>query len=125
IVTSGTAATVAVQRETRTIPIIFANVRDPVAQHIVPRPTSRAGTPAPTKPRWEASGLSCSRRSHPGLGGLQSCSIPTRPPHPLICYHLRQRATNEINGLGRNVETSGFWLRLAKPGAGLKGKISA
>jgi putative ABC transport system substrate-binding protein len=37
IVTSGAAATVAVQRETRTIPIVFANVGDPVANGIVPR----------------------------------------------------------------------------------------
>jgi putative ABC transport system substrate-binding protein len=37
IVTNGTAATVAVQRETRTIPIIFANVSDPVAGGIVLR----------------------------------------------------------------------------------------
>jgi putative ABC transport system substrate-binding protein len=37
IVTGGTAATVAVQRETRTIPIVFANVPDPVASGIVAR----------------------------------------------------------------------------------------
>jgi putative ABC transport system substrate-binding protein len=37
VVTSGTPATVAVQRETRTIPIAFANVADPVASGIVPR----------------------------------------------------------------------------------------
>jgi putative ABC transport system substrate-binding protein len=37
IVTSGTPATVAVQRETRTIPIVFGNVVDPVASGIVPR----------------------------------------------------------------------------------------
>jgi putative ABC transport system substrate-binding protein len=37
IVTGGTAATVALQRETRTIPIVFANVADPVASGIVPR----------------------------------------------------------------------------------------
>jgi putative ABC transport system substrate-binding protein len=37
ILTVGTAATVAVQRETRTIPIVFATVTDPVAQRIVPR----------------------------------------------------------------------------------------
>jgi ABC-type uncharacterized transport system substrate-binding protein len=35
IVTNSTAATVAVQRETGTIPIVFVNVSDPVAQHIV------------------------------------------------------------------------------------------
>ena len=37
IVTGGTAATVPVQRETRTIPIVFANVTDPVASGIVAR----------------------------------------------------------------------------------------
>ena len=35
IVTGGTPATVAVQRETRTIPIVFASVADPVASGIV------------------------------------------------------------------------------------------
>jgi putative ABC transport system substrate-binding protein len=37
IATNGTAATVAVQRETRTIPIVFANVSDPVASSVVAR----------------------------------------------------------------------------------------
>jgi putative tryptophan/tyrosine transport system substrate-binding protein len=36
IVTSGTPSTAAVQRETRTIPIVFASVGDPVASGIVP-----------------------------------------------------------------------------------------
>jgi putative ABC transport system substrate-binding protein len=37
IVTGGTPATAALQRETRTIPIVFANVADPVASGIVSR----------------------------------------------------------------------------------------
>src|SRR5215470_8318398 len=37
ILTIGTPATVAVQQETRTIPIVFANVGDPVASGIVAR----------------------------------------------------------------------------------------
>ena len=37
IVTNGVPATAAVQRETRTIPIVFAGVGDPVASGIVPR----------------------------------------------------------------------------------------
>ena len=37
ILTNGTAATAAVQRETRTIPIVFAGVTDPVALRIVVR----------------------------------------------------------------------------------------
>jgi ABC-type uncharacterized transport system substrate-binding protein len=35
ILTGTTQATVAVQRETRTIPIVFANVSEPVASGIV------------------------------------------------------------------------------------------
>jgi putative ABC transport system substrate-binding protein len=37
ILTYATPATVAVQRETQTIPIVFAGVTDPVAQRIVAR----------------------------------------------------------------------------------------
>jgi putative ABC transport system substrate-binding protein len=37
ILTGGTPQTVAVQRQTRTIPIVFASVADPVASGIVPR----------------------------------------------------------------------------------------
>jgi len=37
IVTYGTPATIAVQRETRTIPIVFAGVSEPVSSGIVPR----------------------------------------------------------------------------------------
>jgi putative ABC transport system substrate-binding protein len=37
IVANGAPVTVALQRETRTIPIVFANVGDPVASGIVPR----------------------------------------------------------------------------------------
>jgi putative ABC transport system substrate-binding protein len=37
VVTNTTPATAAVQRETRTIPIVFANPSDPVASGIVPR----------------------------------------------------------------------------------------
>ena len=37
IVAGGSLATIAVQRETRTIPIVFANVGDPVARGIIAR----------------------------------------------------------------------------------------
>jgi len=37
ILTDGATATVALQRETRTIPIVFSNVSDPVASGMVPR----------------------------------------------------------------------------------------
>jgi len=94
IATNGTAATAAVQGETRTIPIVFANAGDPVAGATSSRrSTARARTsPASSawKPRWEASGLSCSRRSLPASSGPLLCSIPTRPPPRLICPHLRR-----------------------------------
>ena len=65
ILTSSTPATAAFQLETRTIPIVFATVADPVVSASSRVSTARVGTspasPA-TKPRWEASGLSCSRR---------------------------------------------------------------
>ena len=37
ILVNGTSGTVALQRETRTIPIVFVNVADPVVSSIVPR----------------------------------------------------------------------------------------
>src|SRR6516165_10244479 len=61
IVTNGSPETVAVQRETRSIPIVFVTVPSPTASS--PGSTALVGTspgsPA-SKPRWEASGLSCS-----------------------------------------------------------------
>ena len=69
IVTNGTTpGTVAVQRETRTIPIVFANVADPVASGIVARLNRPGGNVtgfALLEPSLGASGLSCSRRSLP------------------------------------------------------------
>jgi putative ABC transport system substrate-binding protein len=37
ILANGTRATAALQRETRTIPIVFANAAEPVARGLVPR----------------------------------------------------------------------------------------
>jgi len=54
IVISGNPATVAVQRETRTIPIVFAGVGDPVASGIVPRLDRPSGN-VTGFPYWEAS----------------------------------------------------------------------
>ena len=70
ILAAGTPATAALRREMRTIPIVFGNVADPVAAGMSRGSSARVGTsPAlpTTKPRWEASGLSCSRRPRPGL----------------------------------------------------------
>ena len=52
ILTGGTPATVAVQRETRTIPIVFATVADPVASGIVlrlDRPVPETAACSPTE----------------------------------------------------------------------------
>jgi putative ABC transport system substrate-binding protein len=43
ILTNATVATVALQRETRTIPIVFVDVGDPVPRGIVPRPDRPSG----------------------------------------------------------------------------------
>src|SRR5215472_16574932 len=94
IVAAGTPGTVAVHRETRTIPIVMANVGDPVASGIVARldrPSGNITGFANFEPPWEASGLSCSWRSRPGSSGPQSCSIPTPPRYRFICPPLRRR----------------------------------
>ena len=54
ILTSSTPTTVALQRETRTIPIVFAGVTDPVASGIVPR-LDRPGGNVTGFATWEAS----------------------------------------------------------------------
>jgi putative ABC transport system substrate-binding protein len=68
ILTNGVPATAAVQGETRTIPIVFATAGDPSPAASSRGSTARVGTSpasAATKPRWEASGLNCSRRLLP------------------------------------------------------------
>ena len=94
IVASNTPATVAIQRETRTIPIVFASASDPVASGLVPRLDRPGGNItgfALFEASLAASGLSCSRKSRLGSSGPPSCSIPTRSPHRLLCPHLRRR----------------------------------
>jgi putative ABC transport system substrate-binding protein len=75
ILTDGAEATVAAQRETRTIPIVFGTTGDPVASGIV----ARLDRP------------SCSRKSRPRSSGSQSCSILMPFSDRFICPHLRQR----------------------------------
>ena len=96
IVTAGTPATAALQRETRTIPIVFVIGADPVATGLVPRldrPSGNVTGFANLNPHWEVSGLNCSRKSRPGSSAPQSCSIRTRPvpAYWLLCLHLRRR----------------------------------
>ena len=79
ILTDGTPATVALQRETRTIPIVFASAG---ARGLTARVGTSPASPS-WKPRWEASGSSCCRRLRQGSSEPQSCSIPIHPPHRL------------------------------------------
>jgi putative ABC transport system substrate-binding protein len=92
IVTSGTPATVAVQRETRTIPIVFADVGDPVASGIVARLdrpsrniTGFALYEAPLGGKW----LELLSEIAPGLKRATIMFNPDTPPRRLLCPHLR------------------------------------
>ena len=71
IATNGTAATAALQRETRTIPIVFTGLADPVASGIVARLDRPSGNvtgvalyEATLGGKWL-----CSRRSRLGSSG--------------------------------------------------------
>ena len=70
ILTGGTSATLAVQPETRTIPIVFANVGDPVASGVVPRldrPSGNATGFAALEPSLAAKWLELLSEIAPGL----------------------------------------------------------
>ena len=72
IVTSGTPATVAVQRETRTIPIVFAGVAEPAAGGLVAGLNQPGGNTTGfglLEASIVASSLSCCWRSRPQAGG--------------------------------------------------------
>ena len=93
IVTSSTVATAAVQRETRTIPIVFTSVADPVASGIVPRldrpggnVTGFATLQASLGGKW----LELLSEIAPGSSGPPSCSILTEVAR-FLCPHLRWR----------------------------------
>ena len=95
-----TPATVAIQRQTRTIPIVFMGVADPVASGIVARldrPSGNITGLANFEPTLGASGLSYYRRSGPASSGLQSSLILIRRPHRLICRHLRWRPGHSMS----------------------------
>jgi putative ABC transport system substrate-binding protein len=94
IVTASTAGTIFLQRETQTIPIVFASVSDPVETGIVRRldrpeanTTGFVNSEASLGGKW----LELSRRSRPASSGPPSCSIPTRSTHRFIGPHLRRR----------------------------------
>src|SRR6516164_9045751 len=97
IVTYGTPATAALQRETRTIPIVFGAVADPVASGLVPRLNQPGGNitgfalyEAALASKW----LELLTEIAPGLKRPPSCSIPTPLPSRLLCPHLRRRPSH-------------------------------
>jgi putative ABC transport system substrate-binding protein len=96
IVTNGTTlGTVAVQRQTPTIPIVFVNVADPVASGLVARldrpsgnVTGFANAEASMAGKW----LELLSEIAPGLKRAAIMFNPdTLPPYRFICPHLRRR----------------------------------
>jgi putative tryptophan/tyrosine transport system substrate-binding protein len=94
ILVGATRATTAVQRETRTIPIVFVNVVDPVVSGIVPRLdrpsgniTGFANMEASLGGKW----LELLSEIMPGLKRAAIMFNPDTSLHLLICFHLRRR----------------------------------
>jgi putative ABC transport system substrate-binding protein len=94
ILAGGLPATAALQPETRTIPIVFASVSDPVASGIVPRldrpggnVTGFASTEASLAGKW----LELLSEIAPGLRRAAIMFNPDTLPYRLICPHLRRR----------------------------------
>jgi putative ABC transport system substrate-binding protein len=94
IVTNNTLAIVALQRETRTIPIVYAGLADLVASGIVPR-LDRPGGNITGFADWEVSlggqWLELLSEIAPGLKRVAIMFNPDTSPHRLICPHLRRR----------------------------------
>ena len=87
-------ATAALQRETQTIPIVFAGVSDSIANGIFTRLNRPSGNTtgfaflqAPLGGKW----LELLSQIAPGSGGPQSCSIPTTTRNRFLSPHLRRR----------------------------------
>jgi hypothetical protein len=93
ILTATTSATLALQRETRTIPIVFVNVLDPVASGLVARLdrprgniTGFAGFEATLGGKW----LELLSEIAPGLKRAAIMFNPDTAPHRRLCPHLRR-----------------------------------
>ena len=82
ILTHGTPATAAVQRETRTIPIVFANLADPVASSIVARLNQSGGN---------ITGFALYEPTLPGKWLELLSEIAPGPRYRLLCPHLKRQ----------------------------------
>jgi len=86
-------ATIAVQRETRTIPIVFEALAEPAASGIVARldrPSGNITGFATYEGSLAGKWLELLSEIVPGLKRAAICSIPRRP-HLFLCPHLRRR----------------------------------
>jgi hypothetical protein len=94
ILTNGTPATAALQRETRTIPIVFASMPDPVPLGIVPRLNQPGGNVtgfASHPTRREAFGATCSAADKVRDGREPQDRHGARPCHTPIDSAARRR----------------------------------
>jgi putative ABC transport system substrate-binding protein len=132
ILTNGTPATAAVQRETRTIPIVFAGVADPVASGIVPRldrPSGNITGFASWEPTIGGKWLELLAEIAPGLKRAAIMFNPDTSPASRVdplCYPLARRSYGVTPGLGnlRDVH-HGFGVpHLASPNPAAK-KVNA
>jgi putative ABC transport system substrate-binding protein len=81
ILTIGNTPTAAVQRETRTIPIVFANVADPVTTSIVPRLD---------RPSGNVTGFGVSEAPLAGKCGASPAQVgSSKPPGSECCVRRR------------------------------------
>ena len=75
-----TGPTAALQQETKTIPIVFVGVSDPIgAAWLASCPARRGILPgySTSMCQWAESGCNCSWRLRPASSGPQQCFIPT------------------------------------------------
>ena len=74
-----------IRQATSTVPVVFVQVSDPVAQGFVAtmrQPGGNLTVSARTNSRSAANGSACSRKLRLVLRGLRSCLTPTRLPKP-------------------------------------------
>ena len=90
-----TVATLALQRETRTIPIVFASVADPIASGIVAgldRPSGNITGFANLEASLGGKLLELLLEIAPGLKRAAIIFNPDTPPYRFLCAHLRRRS---------------------------------